>query len=103
MTQIKQQNKNQQGMEKYFFRASAADFKKIPGSPIAYWIPKPALNSLHKTMTLDRVSEPRKGMCTRDNNYFVRFWPEVSVEHIGFRECSLKILSKGSKYVKIVA
>ena len=27
-----------QSMEKYFFRASAADFKKIPGSPIAYWI-----------------------------------------------------------------
>ena len=22
----------------YFFRASAADFKKIPGSPIAYWV-----------------------------------------------------------------
>ena len=24
--------------EDYFFRALAEDFKKIPGSPIAYWI-----------------------------------------------------------------
>lgn len=90
-------NKTQQGMEKYFFRASAADFKKIPGSPIAYWIPKPALNSLHKTMTLDRVSEPRKGMCTRDNNYFVRFWPEVSVEHIGFNITSRQDAKESKK------
>ena len=24
----------------WFFHASAADFKKIPGSPIAYWVPR---------------------------------------------------------------
>lgn len=33
MTQIKQQNKNQQGMEKYFFRASAAGLQKNPRKP----------------------------------------------------------------------
>ena len=27
-------------MAKYFYRASAADFGKIPGSPIAYWLDK---------------------------------------------------------------
>ena len=27
-----------QGKEKYFFRASAAEFRKIPGSPVAYWL-----------------------------------------------------------------
>jgi len=26
-----------QRMGKYFFHASALDFKKIPGGPIAYW------------------------------------------------------------------
>ena len=25
-------------MAKYFYRASAVDFKKIPGSPVAYWV-----------------------------------------------------------------
>ena len=32
------EQQKEKGMEKYFFRASAADFKKIPGSPIAYWL-----------------------------------------------------------------
>ncbi len=27
----------EQGMEKFFFRAPAKDFKKISGHPIAYW------------------------------------------------------------------
>lgn len=36
----------EQGMERYFFRASAEDFKKIQGSPIAYWLSK-TLNQWH--------------------------------------------------------
>ena len=32
-----QNNGREQGMEKYFFRTSAEDFKKIPMCPIAYW------------------------------------------------------------------
>ena len=40
-----QSSKAEQGMEKYFFRASAADFKKVPGSPISYWISKNWLQS----------------------------------------------------------
>lgn len=67
-----------------FFRASAADFKKIPGSPIAYWLPTQALKILDKTVPLKSFAEARKGMCTRDNNYFVRTWPEISFENIGF-------------------
>ena len=30
------QGRVEPGMEKIFFRASAEDFKKIPGGPIAY-------------------------------------------------------------------
>jgi len=68
----------------WFFRASAADFKKIPGNPIAYWLSKRAINILDKTLPLERIANPRKGMCTRDNDYFVRFWSEVAFFRIGF-------------------
>ncbi len=34
-TTIKKES--EEGIEQYFFRASAEGFKKIPGSPIAYW------------------------------------------------------------------
>lgn len=70
--------------ESCFFRASASDFKKIPGSPIAYWIPNAALHALNMTMPLEEFATLRKGMCTRDNNYFVRSWQEVSILNIGF-------------------
>lgn len=74
---------NQKDMEQYFFRASAADFKKIPGSPIAYWLSESALAALDHTTPLGLLSDPRKGMCTRDNDYFVRMWSEVSFSRIG--------------------
>ena len=43
-----QDSSREQGMEKYFFRASAEDFKKIPGSPIAYWMSSGTRNIFHK-------------------------------------------------------
>lgn len=36
-----------QDMAKYFYRASAADFMKIPGGPVAYW----ASEQLRKAFT----------------------------------------------------
>lgn len=68
----------------WFYTASASDFTKIPGSPIAYWLPRAAFMALEKTTLLGEISSPRKGMCTRDNDYFVRFWHEVDYNNIGF-------------------
>lgn len=90
---MSQQENN--GMQKHFYRASAVDFKKMSGSPVAYWLPRSALAALDKTNRLDAVSEPRKGMCTRDNDYFVRYWHEVSLEGIGFK-CNSRIESRES-------
>lgn len=88
--------KENNNMDKYFYRASAADFMKIPGSPVAYWLPKVALEVLENTTTLGNISEPRKGMCTRDNDYFIRYWFEVSIEKIGFN-CASREKAKESK------
>ena len=81
----------------WFYRACAADFKKIPGNPVAYWLPKSALDTLDKTIPLGQISEPRKGMCTRDNDYFVRLWAEVSFNNIGF-DCYSRNDAKISKH-----
>lgn len=83
-----QKNNREKGMEKYFFRASSGDFEKLPGGPIAYWLPKAAFKALDKTTPLGKLSDPRKGMCTRDNDYFVRLWFEVSIGEIGFKVTS---------------
>lgn len=68
----------------WFFTAKPDDFKKIPGSPIAYWLSRKAYLSLNKSLALGEISQPRKGMCTRDNDYFVRLWFEVSINKINF-------------------
>ncbi len=68
----------------WFFRTSAAVFKKIPGSPITYWLPQVVFNLWENSSPLETVVETRKGMCTRDNAYFVRRWHEVGTNKIGF-------------------
>ncbi|MDD2598110.1 MAG: BREX-1 system adenine-specific DNA-methyltransferase PglX [Kiritimatiellae bacterium] len=75
-----QTNKAEQGMEKYFFRASADDFKKIPGSPIAYWVSSKILELFVKEKSLGEKTIARQGLATGDNNTFARLWYEVAAE-----------------------
>ncbi|MFS4549004.1 BREX-1 system adenine-specific DNA-methyltransferase PglX [Comamonas resistens] len=79
-----QNNSREQGMEKYFFRASAVDFKKVPGSPISYWISKSFRDCFSMGKPLSYLAAPRKGMVTADNPRFIRFWAEVDRSKIGF-------------------
>ena len=63
---------------KNFFRVSAADFKKIPGSPVAYWVS----NNFRHAFDLPRIASiatPSQGMSTCDVDRFVRIWSEVAV------------------------
>ena len=64
-------------VEKHFFRASAADFKKIPGSPIAYWVSDIITNSFEKNQPLGKFLDIKAGMSTTDNQLFLRQWYEV--------------------------
>ncbi len=68
--------------EDYFFRASAADFKKIPSKPIAYWVGK-SLRDLYSSHKLaGEVSKAVVGLQTGDNDRFIRFWYEVDNSRI---------------------
>ncbi|WP_080963188.1 BREX-1 system adenine-specific DNA-methyltransferase PglX [Pseudomonas fluorescens] len=81
---------NQKDMEQYFFRASAADFKKIPGSPIAYWTSSKFLSLFKSNETLRGYGvNPATGMQTGDNNRFIRCWFEVSDNKRGVKWISL--------------
>lgn len=61
----------------WLFRSSAADFKKIPGSPVAYWV-SDAVRSLFDHPKLGELSDTRLGMATANNDLFMRQWTEVS-------------------------
>ncbi|MBV7434871.1 BREX-1 system adenine-specific DNA-methyltransferase PglX [Cardiobacteriaceae bacterium TAE3-ERU3] len=80
----------------WFYRASAADFKKIPGSPVVYWIHSNAFISFENTISLSQRYMPRQGLTTTDNNKFVRNWFEVPIRKIGFgmETCEMALESK---------
>ena len=56
------------------------DFKKIPSSPIAYWVSKRERDLYSNGELLEGISSPRKGLDTGENEKFLRLWHEVSVE-----------------------
>ncbi|CAM6821741.1 TPA: BREX-1 system adenine-specific DNA-methyltransferase PglX [Enterobacter hormaechei] len=63
--------------------AAAAGFKKIPGSPISYWLNENEIN-LFDNKKISQIAATRLGMATADNERFLRFWHEVDFSKIGF-------------------
>jgi len=69
---------------KNFFRVSAENFKKIPGSPIAYWVGNKIFQIFSITKDYVANLEKSKGKnVTTNNARFIRFIWEVSLENIG--------------------
>ena len=66
---------------KIVFQASAKDFERIPGVPIAYWVSVTVFNSFLQNKSFSGIT--RKGVLTGKTERFVRFWHEVSKEKIG--------------------
>lgn len=64
--------------------AASDDFKKIPGSPIAYWVDDRLRDIYYEGDVLKKFGDTRQGMATSDNNRFLRNWHEVSVEKLCF-------------------
>ncbi len=68
----------------WFYTKSANDFKKIPGSPIAYWISDRTISVINNNKRVGDISDARMGMATGNNERFVRLWHECSYANIGF-------------------
>lgn len=68
--------------ESLFFTATAEDFKKIPGSPVAYWTNRTLLLSFQKFNQLEKVATTRKGMVTANNTDYVRLLFEISEKNL---------------------
>lgn len=64
----------------WFYRTNQQDFKKIPGTPIAYWASNAVLANFAKGIEFNSLSDFFKvaqGITTGDNNRFLRLWWEV--------------------------
>jgi hypothetical protein len=81
----------------WFYRASASDFKKIPGSAIAYWVSDRVLEIFEKGTPIGKIAFPRKGNTTTDNNRFLRFWVEVNINNCAINYLSVDEVVKNNK------
>ena len=73
----------------YFYETEQADFSKIPGSAIAYWLSNTMFNIFNTSKTLADVAKPRQGLATSDNDRFLKMWYEVPLWKIGFNITSI--------------
>ena len=67
------------------FSSANADFKKIPGAPVAYWVSERVRDVFVKGSPLESIAPVRQGMATGDNDSFLRTWSEVSVAKSNYR------------------
>ncbi len=68
----------------WFYRASAADFKKIPGKPIAYWVSNKVISAFENEKPLFKCYPVKSGIMTGNDPLFLRAWQEVDVTKITF-------------------
>ena len=68
---------------KYFYEQKVEEYRKIPLSPIAYWITEKQRESFESKL-LGEYAYPKQGFATGANDVFLRLWHEVNCWKIGF-------------------
>ena len=68
----------------YFYEAEQANFSKIPGCPVAYWVGERFLSAFETGIALKIISRARSGAKTGNNDLFLRNWWEVDIRNCYF-------------------
>lgn len=66
----------------YFYEAEQNDFRRIPGSPLAYWATEAITEVFQNSKLLTEIAEPKVGLQTGNVNRFVRKWYECSLTNL---------------------
>lgn len=66
----------------YFYEATASNFSKIPGTPIAYWVSEQFLKAFKAGTLLNNIGEIVTGISTGKNDLYLRTWSEVNLNSI---------------------
>lgn len=71
-----------QGTKIYYPNVPQANFEKIPGCPIGYWVSEKMINTIVSKEKIDNSYLCREGLHTTDNKKYVRLWHEVEYNNI---------------------
>lgn len=80
------------------------NYLKIPDAPISYQL-NPKIYAIFEAKSyIGDVGTAKQGLATSDNNKYLRFWPEVDYQRIGFGmsgcEATIECNSKWFPYIK---
>lgn len=67
-----------------FGNTAQNEFKKIPGTPIAYWITKELTRSFSLNQTIGECASVKSGITTGDNDKYLLLWNEVNSKLIRY-------------------
>lgn len=70
-------------------------FTNVPGSAFAYWLANPKV--FMQGALLEEVANPRQGLKTLDNDYYIHFWYEVASDALCFDAASAKVAQESAK------
>ncbi|MGL4863155.1 MAG: BREX-1 system adenine-specific DNA-methyltransferase PglX [Cetobacterium sp.] len=74
----------------YRYTTNQKDFKKIPGSPIAYWVSK-KFRKIFNLKKMSDICDVKKGLSTGENDIYLKKWTEVCIKKVGLNiSCSEK-------------
>ena len=81
----------------WFFEAAQDEFKKIPGSPVAYWVTERLREVYEKGTLLGKIVDAKQGLATADNDQFLRRWHEVDHERCSYDSNSRDAAAQSGK------
>jgi hypothetical protein len=84
---------------KCYNKVDQREFRKIPGSPVAYWCKKDIIDLFEKEEK-ERNYYTKTGMQTGNTKKYVRAWYEVSGKDVGKMGSRWNILDKGGSFRK---
>lgn len=80
------------------------DYQKIPDAPISYQLNSRIYAVFEQKHYIGDVGAAKQGLATSDNNKYLRFWPEVDYQRIGFSltgcDDTIECSSKWFPYIK---
>lgn len=81
-----------------FAQVSTANFSRIPGTPIAYWVSENFVKA-YEAPKLSDYGFAKSGLQTGNNDLFLKYWHEVTCGNIAFgMENKGKYLHSGKKW-----
>lgn len=69
-----------------FSNISQANFEKIPGSPIAYWVSEKVIGAFAKETKISKLLNSGGRIKTHKNEYYIRYFWETNCKKIGRNE-----------------